>query len=102
MNRVLLQAQVIERGMVRYTPAGLPALDCVLKHESTTVEAGHPRKISLEIRAVGLGDVGSALGKLEIGCLATFEGFLGSARNGKGVLLHLTGFQIDQAQAIKD
>jgi primosomal replication protein N len=34
MNRLVLQAQLVERGALRYTPAGIPALDLNLKHES--------------------------------------------------------------------
>ncbi|MEP7102565.1 MAG: primosomal replication protein N, partial [Burkholderiales bacterium] len=34
MNRLVLTAQLVERGALRYTPAGLPALDLSLKHES--------------------------------------------------------------------
>ena len=34
MNRLLLSAQLVERAALRYTPAGLPALDVALKHES--------------------------------------------------------------------
>jgi primosomal replication protein N len=33
MNRLVLAATLLERGVLRYTPAGLPALDLVLKHE---------------------------------------------------------------------
>ncbi len=93
MNRVVLQAQVVERGAVRYTPAGLPALDLGLKHESQVTEAGHPRKISLEMRAVGIGAVTESIGKLAVGDTAGFAGFLGNTRNGKGVLLHITEFE---------
>jgi primosomal replication protein N len=32
MNRLVLQAQVLERKAMRYTPAGLPALDLRLAH----------------------------------------------------------------------
>ena len=90
MNRVVLQAQVVERGPVRYTPAGLPALDLSLKHESQVTEAGHPRKVSLEMRAVGIGAVAEQVAKLAVGDTAGFAGFLGPTRNGKGVLLHIT------------
>lgn len=93
MNRVVLQAQVVQRGQVRYTPAGLPALDLSLKHESEVTEANHPRKISLEVRAVGIGAVAEQIGKLAVGDTAGFAGFLGSARNGRGVLLHITEFE---------
>ena len=92
MNRVVLQAQVVQRGAMRYTPAGLPALDLSLKHESQVTEAGHPRKVSLEIRAVGIGAVAEGVGRLVVGDTAGFAGFLGPTRNGKGVLLHITEF----------
>lgn len=97
MNRVVLQARVVERGQVRYTPAGLPALDLSLRHESEVTEAGHPRKVSLEMRAVGLGAVVERIGKLAAGDAAGFAGFLGPSRNGKGVLLHIT--EIDMTAA---
>ncbi|WP_428423567.1 primosomal replication protein N [Methylibium sp.] len=92
MNRVVLQAQLVERGVMRYTPAGMPALDLSLKHESQLTEAGLPRRVSLEIRAVGIGAVAEQLGKLAVGDTAGFAGFLGPNRNGKGVLLHITEF----------
>jgi primosomal replication protein N len=93
MNRVVLQAQVVERGPMRYTPAGLPALDLSLKHESEVTEAGLPRKVSLEMRAVGIGAVAERVAKLAVGDTAGFAGFLGPSRNGKGVLLHITEFE---------
>jgi primosomal replication protein N len=34
-NRLILDATLTERGQLRYTPAGIPAFDCVLKHAST-------------------------------------------------------------------
>ena len=33
-NRLALSAAIVERGALRFTPAGLPALDLSLKHES--------------------------------------------------------------------
>ena len=78
---------------MRYTPAGLPALDLSLKHESEVTEAGMPRKVSMEIRAVGIGAVAERVAKLAVGDTAGFAGFLGPSRNGKGVLLHITEFE---------
>ncbi|HXD07318.1 MAG TPA: primosomal replication protein N [Burkholderiaceae bacterium] len=93
MNRVMLSGQVMEKGAVRYTPAGLPALDLSVKHESQVTEAGHPRKVSLEIRAVGIGAVAEQIAKLAVGDTVSIAGFLGSQRNGRGVLLHITELQ---------
>jgi primosomal replication protein N len=93
MNRVVLSAQLVERGAVRYTPAGLPACDFSLKHESQVTEAGQPRKVSMEMRAVAIGEIAQRLVKLEIGAAGTFAGFLTNQRNGRGAVLHVTEFE---------
>jgi len=95
LNRLVLTAELIERGAVRYTPAGLPALDMVLKHESTVTEDGQPRKVSMEIRAVGIGAITRPIGALALGSSGTFAGFLAAARNGRGLLFHVTTLAID-------
>jgi primosomal replication protein N len=93
MNRVVLSGVLVERQALRYTPAGLPALNVSLKHESTLSDDGHPRKVSLEMRAVALGAVTQRLGVMALGTQGLFGGFLASARNGRGVLLHITSVE---------
>jgi len=90
MNRLVLAATLVERGAVRYTPAGLPALDMVLRHESEVSEDGLPRKVSLEIRAVAIGAITRPVGAAALGSQAIFAGFLGATRNGRGLVLHIT------------
>jgi primosomal replication protein N len=90
MNRLVLTAQLVERGALRYTPAGLPALDLSLKHESEVTQDGLPRKVSLEIRARALGRITQQVAGLELGSAHGFAGFLGSGRNGRGVVFHVT------------
>ncbi len=93
MNRLVLQACLVERQVLRYTPAGLPALDFVLKHESELSEARQTRKVSVELRAVALGEVTQALSGMNLGHTAVFAGFLGPARNGRGVVFHVTAIE---------
>ena len=93
MNRLVLAAQVVERSALRYTPAGLPALDLKLKHESEVSEDGKPRKVSMEVRAVAIGAVTQALQALALGNTAQLAGFLTATRNGKGLVFHVT--QVD-------
>jgi primosomal replication protein N len=90
MNRLVLSAQLVERGALRYTPAGLPVFDTSLKHESQASEDGQPRKVSLEIRAVAIGAITQPLGRMAMGQAAVFAGFLTAARNGRGLLFHIT------------
>ncbi len=90
MNRLVLAATLVERGAVRYTPAGLPALDMVLKHESEVSEDGLPRKVSLEMKAVAIGAITRPVSAMALGSAATFAGFLGATRNGRGLYFHIT------------
>jgi primosomal replication protein N len=92
MNRVLLSATVLERAAMRYTPAGVPALDVRLAHASQVEHDGHPRQVSMEIHATAFGDVALDLAKQAVGTAAEFSGFLGKQRNGKGVMLHIGAF----------
>lgn len=90
MNRLVLQAQLLERGATRYTPAGVPALDLSLKHESQVTQDGAPRRVSFEIRARAIGRITEQLERLEIGSSCGFAGFLGAQRNGRGIVFHVT------------
>ncbi len=86
----MLGAQLIERGPLRYTPAGVPALDCKLIQESTVIEDGQPRRISLEVRALAIGSITASIGALALGSTGVFGGFIASARNGRGLRFHIT------------
>jgi primosomal replication protein N len=93
VNRVVLSGVLVERQALRYTPAGLPALNVGLKHESTLSEDGQPRKVSMEMRAVAIGGITQQLGAMALGSEGLFGGFLASARNGRGLLLHITSVE---------
>jgi primosomal replication protein N len=93
MNRLVLAAHLVERAALRYTPAGLPALDLVLKHESQVSEDGQPRKVSMEMRAVVIGALTQQLLPLALGSAAVFAGFITSARNGRGLSFHVTSVE---------
>jgi primosomal replication protein N len=93
MNRLILSATLAERGAVRYTPAGLPALDLVLKHQSEVSEDGQARKLSMDIKALAIGGITRQVGALALGTAGNFAGFLASARNGRGIVFHVTALE---------
>jgi len=93
MNQVVLSAWIVEASVLRYTPAGLPALDLRLEHESQVNEAGRERTVKAAIKAVALGSVAEALGAQAVGSGWTFSGFLATPRNGKHPVLHIQSFQ---------
>jgi primosomal replication protein N len=90
VNRLLLAAEVVERGAMRYTPAGLPALDLVLKHQSQVTEDGQPRQVAMQLKAVAIGAITRPVAALALGVPAQFAGFLAASRNGKGLVFHVT------------
>jgi primosomal replication protein N len=77
---------------MRYTPAGLPALDVVLEHESKVIEAGVERVVMATLRTRALGELAQKLFNMNPQQLVQFEGFLATPRNSRGVIFHLTHF----------
>jgi primosomal replication protein N len=99
MNRLVLQAKLLQRSATRYTPAGLPALDLMLEHSSSASQDGQPRKLAFELRALAIGEVTRGLNTLALGQSAVFGGFIAQGRNGRGWVFHVTEFEVDAASA---
>jgi len=91
-----MTARIVERGALRFTPAGLPALDVSLRHESSISQPDSVRKLAFEIRGRAVGAVADLLGKAELGVEHDFQGFLGSQRNGRGIVFHIQTIELKQ------
>lgn len=87
MNQINLSATVLEAKPVRYTPAGLPALELVLEHVSDVLQAGHPRRIDLTVAAIALGDIALLLADVALGTPLLIKGFLAPSRKGSSRLV---------------
>jgi primosomal replication protein N len=90
MNRWVLQATLTERAAVRYTPAGLPALDVVLSHLGQASEDGQTRQLAFATKAVAIGDITRRLQVMALDTPAVFAGFISASRNGRGLRFHIT------------
>ncbi|MEO7128843.1 MAG: primosomal replication protein N [Rhodoferax sp.] len=80
---------------MRYTPAGLPALEMKLEHESSVEEVGQTRQVKVAIKAVAFGTMAERLCQQAVGSVWGFTGFLANARGGRHVVLHIVDFQPD-------
>ena len=94
MNHVELTACIAELSALRYTPAGIPAVNFVLEHESEILETGVARKVKLTVKAVAFGTLAEQAIKLPLGKAFRFTGFLINARTSKGVVFHIQAFEI--------
>ncbi len=93
VNRLVLTACITEVDSLRYTPAGLPALNFKLEHESEMQEAGQARQVKAQIKAIGFGAIAERLVGQDVGSSWSFKGFLATPRNGKHVVFHIEEFE---------
>ncbi len=95
VNRLTLDATLTGRGDLRYTPAGIAALDFTLFHASVQAEAGGERKVECEMAAVAFGEKARALSGLPTGTRLRCEGFVARRwRTGVTVALHVQDYEI--------
>jgi primosomal replication protein N len=97
VNRLQLTAKLHAIGQLRYTPAGMPALDVDLLYEGRVNEAGQLRSLNMALGAVALGSMAERLSQLTLGCSADFSGFLAPKsirQTAKQTVFHIQDFQI--------
>ena len=93
LNTLQLSARIAQVLPLRYTPAGLPALDVVLEHESDVTDAGVPRLVKLSVKGLAFGTQAELLARSDLTANWLFHGFLAPSRNGKGVVFHIQDTQ---------
>lgn len=95
-NRLVLTACIAEVQALRYTPAGLPAIDVRLEHASQRQEASQLREVKAVVKAIAFGAIAERLAAQALGSTWCFTGFLATPRNGKHAVLHIQDFQVFQ------
>jgi primosomal replication protein N len=93
LNQIFLIARIAAAKPLRYTPAGLPALDLEVEHEGQAMEAGSVRQVKFGLKAQSFGLLAEQLQKAPLGATLKLTGFLDAARGGRGTVLHITAFE---------
>ena len=93
MNQIHLTASIVAQDALRFTPAGVPAVDLRLSHESSQEEAGAMRQVKLVLRAVAFGLLAERLSRVSLQQAWRFTGFLASSPSGRSAVLHIQEFQ---------
>ena len=100
LNRVELSGRLLELGPLRYTPAGVAALEFKLSHESEQGEAGGRRKVSAEIAAVAFETQAKLIAARPLGSEVRLQGFLAAkGKRSKKLLLHVTNIEFKEGEA---
>jgi primosomal replication protein N len=92
VNQLVLTACLVEVSPLRYTPAGLPALNFSLESETEVQEMGTKRQVKVSLNALAIGHLAESIAKQALGSVWKFTGFLGAARQGKNVVFHIQEF----------
>ena len=88
---------MIERKALRYTPAGVPVVECVIGHQSEQIEAGSLRRVECEIPAIALGDTARWIQDAAPGMSVRLGGFLAArSKNSKQPRLHVTTIEFEE------
>jgi primosomal replication protein N len=94
-NELTLDARLAARGDLRFTPAGIPALDFQLAHESLQAEGDAERRVACELAGVAIGPLARDLASVELGAQLRCRGFLARRyRTGTSVALHVNAFEL--------
>ena len=75
-NLLILTASLIAKDTIRYTPTGLPVIECQLHHDGKVCEANQMRQIRMSVEAIAIGEIHQEINKMNLGASAVFEGFL--------------------------
>ncbi len=79
--------------MIRYTPSGMPLIDCVLHHVSEISEAGQLRQVEVEAPAIAFESVALRLANSRLDETYRFTGFVANrSRKSKRTVFHITNF----------
>jgi primosomal replication protein N len=89
-NLTRLSGRLLEIGVLRYTPAGIPALDFRIAHQSEQVEAEGRRKVECEMACVALGTDATRLAQWNPGGDVGITGFLAAkSLKNRSLVLHV-------------
>ncbi len=88
-NQTIISGEVVRLGVLRYTPAGIPAIDCTVKHHSSQKEAEILRQVHCELPVVAFGKTATTIADLDIGDNIKITGFLNrKSQNNQQLVLH--------------
>ena len=76
---------------MRYTPAGVPALDMQVEHLSED-QGGHDATVNLSVVAFGL--VAQTLSSTPLGSTLKLDGFLRHSAKSKKLIIQIESFEI--------
>jgi primosomal replication protein N len=97
VNRVELSGQLLARGALRHTPAGVAVIEFSLGHASRQEEAEAMRRVECEVACVALGTTAGLLAAAKLGDRMGVQGFLAAkSLKNRNVVLHVKEIEFQE------
>jgi Primosomal replication protein N len=94
-NQFLLDAIVVEKAVLRYTPTGMPVQELTLTHRSQQEECGSERQAEFELFAIAFGETAKKISEVDAQQALKISGFLTRRwRTGITLALHIVKFKL--------
>ena len=89
---------MLELGALRYTPAGIAAVEFKLRHESELDEAGKSRKVEAEIGGIAFEAQARLLANAKLNSAMKLQSFLAAkSKRSKKLVLHVTNIEFTES-----
>lgn len=96
MNEVIMSGVIRDMHALRFTPAGVPVAEFRLQHESMQREAGHTRRVALDLPTIAFGSVAQQLVATLPPGEVTARGFLAlRSQRSAQLVLHANTIEFD-------
>jgi len=93
-NQVEFSGILTQCDALRYTPAGLPLIECKILHESQQIEANMARQVKVELAALAVGELAKKLSQLELAQTLSVTGFLAQkSQKSSHIVLHICSLE---------
>ncbi|WP_090699238.1 primosomal replication protein N [Nitrosomonas aestuarii] len=89
-NQAIICGEAIRIGVLRYTPAGVPVINFVVRHTSRQMEANITRQINCELPTVAIGATAKTISEMRNGNNIKVTGFLNrKSHTNQQLVLHV-------------
>jgi primosomal replication protein N len=96
MNEVVMSGVIRDLHTLRFTPAGVPVAEFRLQHASMQKEAGHARRVELDLPAIAIGTLAQQLAAALPPGEVIARGFLAQrSRRSAEIVLHANTIEFD-------
>ncbi|WP_124949661.1 primosomal replication protein N [Sulfuriferula thiophila] len=93
-NQLLLTGTLAQLEALRYTPAGVPLIECRIRHESKQIEANSERMVQVEIPAIAIGEMARKVSQLNLAQPLRVTGFLAQkSQKSQQIVLHICSLE---------